>query len=354
LEPITHFLTGACMSRAGLNRKTGLATLTMVLAAEGPDIDAVSYLGGSVSGLQHHRGITHTLVGAPFIAAITIGVVYGIYRLILKSGRQTKLPPNWKLLYGYAVLGSLSHILLDFTNNYGVRPFEPFNFKWYSWDVAFIIEPLIVGALLLGLILPGLFSLVTEEIGARKAQFRGRGGAIFALVWFAAVLFVRDFEHRKAVNALKAITYHDEDPIRASAFPTSINPFVWNGVVETHDFFETAAVDSNAGEIDPQQNALVRYKPEETPVTLAAKQSRLGRAFLDWAQYPVVEVDRLSGDRGYVVRFFDLRFNSSRSASNVTRGRRSILGGTVLLDSKLHVVDMYMGEKPGNDLPVFH
>ena len=340
MEPITHLLTGACMSRAGLNRKTGLATLTLVLAAEGPDIDAVSYLGGSVSGLQHHRGITHSLMGAPFMGLITIGVVYGIYRLLLKSGRQTKLPPNWKLLYGYAVLGSLSHILLDFTNNYGVRPFEPFNFKWYSWDVAFIIEPVILGALILGLVLPGLFSLVTEEIGAHKAQFRGRGGAIFALVCFAVVLLVRDFEHRKAVNALKAVTYHDEDPIRASAFPTAINPFVWNGVVETRDFFESVTVNSNAGEIDPQQNAVVRYKPEETPVTLAAKKSRLGRVFLDWAQYPYVEAERLSEGGGYTVQFFDLRF-----ASNSARRRRSVLSGTVVLDSKLNVVETYMGER---------
>src|SRR5205823_459662 len=156
------------MARAGLNRKTGLATLTLVLAAEGPDIDAVSYFGGSVTGLQHHRGITHSFVGAPFIAAITVGVVYGVYRLILKSGKQTKLPPNWKLLYGYALLGSLTHILLDFTNNYGVRPFAPFNLKWYSWDINFMVEPIILAALILGLVVPGLFSLVTEEIGARK------------------------------------------------------------------------------------------------------------------------------------------------------------------------------------------
>lgn len=340
MEPITHLLTGACLSRTGLNRKTGLATLTMVLAAEAPDLDAVSYLGGGVSGLQHHRGITHSLLGAPFIAAITVGVVYGIYRLLLKSGRQTKLPPNWKLLYGYAILGSLSHILLDFTNNYGVRPFAPFNPRWYSWDIVFIVEPLILGVLVFGLVLPGLFSLVTEEIGARKAQFRGRGGAIFALVCFAAVLFVRDFEHRKAVNALKAITYHDEDPIRISAFPTSINPFAWNGVVETRDFFESVAVNSNAGEIDPQQNAVVRYKPEETPVTMAAKKSRLGQVFLDWAQYPFVETERLPDSGGYTVQFMDLRFTS-----NSTRRRRSILGGAVVLDPKLNVVEMYMGEK---------
>jgi len=341
LEPITHFLTGACISRAGLNRKTGLSTLTLVLGAYASDIDVVSYFGGPVSGLQHHRGITHSFVGAPFVAAFTVGLVYGIYRLILKSGRKTRLPPDWKRLYLYALLGALSHILLDFTNSYGVRPFAPFNLKWYSWDLNFIIEPVILAVLILGLVLPGLFSLVTEEIGARKAGFRGRGGAIFALLSVAAILFARDFEHRKAVNALQAVTYRDQDPIRASAFPNPINPFVWNGVVETHDFFETTAVDSNAGEIDPQHNAMIRYKPEETPVTLAAKKSRLGRVFLDWAHYPVVEVEHLPDNRGHIVRFTDLRFNSNLAR----RTRRSILGGTVVLDSKLNVVDMYMGEK---------
>jgi len=39
LEPLTHFLTGACLARAGFNRKTALATATMTLAAEAPDLD---------------------------------------------------------------------------------------------------------------------------------------------------------------------------------------------------------------------------------------------------------------------------------------------------------------------------
>ena len=45
MEPITHFLTGACIGRAGLNRKTAYATLAAVLAAEAADID-----------VAHHRG----------------------------------------------------------------------------------------------------------------------------------------------------------------------------------------------------------------------------------------------------------------------------------------------------------
>ena len=32
MEPVTHFLTGACIGRAGLNRKTAYATMAAVLA----------------------------------------------------------------------------------------------------------------------------------------------------------------------------------------------------------------------------------------------------------------------------------------------------------------------------------
>ena len=39
MEPVTHFLTGACIGRAGFNRKTAYATLAAVLAAEAADLD---------------------------------------------------------------------------------------------------------------------------------------------------------------------------------------------------------------------------------------------------------------------------------------------------------------------------
>ena len=88
-------LTGACLSRAGLNRKTALATLTLTLATESPDIDSVTYFGGGVTGLQHHRGITHSFLGAPFVAAIVVAGVYGIYRLV---EARRKARPAYRML----------------------------------------------------------------------------------------------------------------------------------------------------------------------------------------------------------------------------------------------------------------
>jgi inner membrane protein len=343
LEPVTHLLTAACIGRAGLNRTSGLATLTLVLAAEAPDADMLLFFGGSVTGFQHHRGFTHSFLGAPLVAAVTLAGVYGIYCLMLRRGRRPKVPPRWGLLYAYALLSALMHILLDFTNSYGVRPFAPFNRRWYSWDIVDIVDPVILAALILGLVTPSLLGLVSDEVGARKPQFRGRGGAIFALICFAALVSLRDFEHRRAVAALNSVTFRGEDAVRVSAFPSMVNPFVWTGVVETRDFFEVLPVDSGSGQLDPQNRAVIRYKPEETPVTLAAKNSRLGHVYLDWAQYPLVEVAALPARAGHRVQFQDLRF---ARAEALDQNRSLPLTGNVELNPVLRVEDQYLGRPP--------
>jgi inner membrane protein len=278
-------------------------------------------------------------------------LVYGIHRWRssrqktredASSGTLPRLLPNWKLLYVYALLGSLLHLFQDFTNNYGVRPFAPFSEKWYSWDIVFIVDPIMLAVMLLALVLPGLMALITEEIGSKKPQFRGRGAAIFALLCVAAVILVRGIEHRRAVTALNSRTYRNEEPVRASAFPQPINPFSWNGVVETQDFFQLAPVDSGSGDIDPQNMAVVRFKPEETPVTLAAKKSRLGQVYLDWARYPLLTTEKLEGGR-YLVQFEDLRFESAES---IAQHQGPILAGYVVLDPQLKAEEMFTGRPP--------
>jgi inner membrane protein len=341
LEPVTHFLFGACLGRAGLNRKTALATLTLTLAAEAPDLDVLASLHGRVFGFAHHRGFTHSFLGVPLVGAAVVGFIYLIWRL---RGRKTNynLPPKWGLLFLYACLAGLSHILLDFTNNYGVRPFWPFSEKWYSWDIVFIVEPVMLALMILGLVVPSLFALVDKEIGARPRGPRGSIGATLALVGIVLMWGVRDYEHRRAVNALGARTYNDAEPIRASAFPAMINPFQWHGMIETPAFFALAPVDSLGPEVDPDGQLEIRYKPAETAVTLAAKASYAGRVFLDWAQYPITETETIESPRpGYIVRFQDLRFAGLGVAAG--KRSRSALGQAVELDRNLKVVGDLVG-----------
>lgn len=349
MDPLTHFLTGACIGRAGFNRKTALATLTLTLATEAPDIDILAYLGDSVTGFAHHRGFTHSLLGAPVLAALVLAIVRGWYALMKWRGRDTKSPPNWKLLYLFAIFGCVIHIFQDFTNNYGVRPFAPFNPKWYSWDIVFIVDPIMLVALFLGLTVPGILRLVSDEVGSAKTQFRGRGAAIAALSCLALIISFRDFEHRRALTLMRSVTYQNQDALSLSAFPNALNPFTWSGVVETRDFFELLPVDLSSGQLDPENLAIVRYKPEETAVTLAAKKSRLGQVYLDWAKYPITETQKLPGE-GYQVVFADLRFAEmnlpgSKTSQN-SRSRPQPLRAYVLLDPQLHVTEMAFGPPP--------
>jgi inner membrane protein len=338
------------MGRAGLNRKTALATATLTLGAEAADLDVLSRFGGSAFGLNHHRGFTHSFLGVPLVAAVVVGFIYLLWRLRGREIRNPNLPPRWGLLFGYACLAGFSHILLDFTNNYGVRPFWPISERWLSWDIVFIVEPVLLVALTLGLILPELFSLINEEIGVRTkvSAPKGRLGAILALLAVFACWGVRDYEHRRAVAALQSRNYQGADAIRASAFPYWVNPFRWYGVVETPAFFATMDVDSlnfssMSPEVDPEARMQIHYKPEETPVTIAAKKSYLGRVYLSWAQYPITETEILDskpvGNRraAYAVHFRDLRYDYPG------RSGRVMLGAVVFLTRDLQVVEERFG-----------
>ena len=348
MEPVTHFLFGAVMGRAGLNRKTALATATLTLAAEAADLDVLSRFGGSAFALNHHRGFTHSFLGIPLVAAAVVGFIYLLWRLRGRKIRNPNLPPRWGLLFAYACLACLSHILLDFTNNYGVRPFWPFSERWISWDIVFIADPILLVLLVLGLILPALFSLINEEIGARsKASHASHGklAATLALLAVFAYWGLRDYEHRRAVAALQSRNYNGADALRVSAYPHPANPFRWYGVIETPAFFATMDVDSLTPEVDPEAQLQIRYKPEETPVTLAAKKTYLGHVYLSWAQYPITETEQLENDpanntrAAYAVRFRDLRYDDPGQSA------RGALSAIVLLNRDLQVVEERFGMK---------
>ena len=188
---------------------------------------------------------------------------------------------------------------------------------------------------------------------------------LFALALLAVFAYwgLRDHEHRRAIAALQSRNYRGADPIRVSAYPYWVNPFRWYGVVETPAFFATMDVDSLAPEVDPDAQMQIHYKPEETPVTIAAKRTYLGRVYLSWAQYPVTETQQLvndpaglgpanngpannvpasNGRAAYVVRFRDLRYDYPGRNARVT------LGAEVFFTRDLQVVEERFGMRSAN------
>jgi inner membrane protein len=191
-------------------------------------------------------------------------------------------------LWLFSWLAVLSHIFLDWTNNYGVRPFFPFNPKWYELDIVFIIEPVIFAALLLGLVIPGILGMADREMGARKPLFRGRGWAIAALVVAGIDWGVRAVEHHRALHLVANTRFGDQPMLRAGVEPYPGNPFHWFAVVETAGYYQTGSVNTWTETVDTSDHDDVIFKPPVTPATTAAKSSWLGRVYLDWAKLPVV------------------------------------------------------------------
>jgi inner membrane protein len=343
-----------------LNRKTAYATLAAVLAAEAADIDTLWGLAGPVEGLKHHRGITHTLIVVPVVAAAAVGMVW-VYDRWWKRRRNRKantssqnttapLALRWGWLYLTALIAALSHLLLDWTNNYGLRPFFPFNPRWYAGSFVFIAEPVLWALLIVALVLPWLLGLADSEIGAKKKKFRGRGWAIFALTGMVLLWGWRWAEQGRA-RSLAENTQIATAPVKRMALePYPMNLFRWHAILETADYYQTAEINTLSGEIESDPRRDVIYKPPSTAATEAAKRTLLGQVYLDWGTWAVVrdvgpepipgpvpglEPPKLPRNRVWTtVEFYDLRFDYPFLGAGRTPGRRPLSGWVYIVDGR--------------------
>ena len=149
MDNVTHALAGALLAATTIRlveRRTGEPPTTFrraaftigILSAELPDGDLVysgASLGmGKLGYLLHHRGHTHTILFA------VVGAVV-VWALALAMRRQLRTHAFSRPLLWLALVGTGSHLVLDYTNSYGVHPFWPFDTRWFYGDAVFIVEP---------------------------------------------------------------------------------------------------------------------------------------------------------------------------------------------------------------------
>lgn len=328
MDNITHTLLGVAFSKAGLNKKVPNAAILLMIGANLPDIDIVSGFWGNLAYLKYHRGITHSFLGVTLLGLALAGLAYGLHRHSQKLN-PSKSPPSFKALLWVCMIGTWSHLLLDFTNSYGVRPFMPFNSRWVAWDIEFIIDPVILLILLSGLFMPMLFRLISEEVSSTKQRRTGRGGAVVALVLILSLWGLRDYNHRVAIAKISAFTYRDQEPNAVFAMPEPGNPFQWNGIVETDDAYFTMKLGPGFSSTDASQ-AQVFYKPGPSEALRVAQQSFTGKTFLGFARVPIYTIEK-RGD-SLLITIRDLRFASA------TRRRRGF-NATILLSKDLQVLN---------------
>src|SRR5690349_5603283 len=95
MDNLTHSLLGLAAAKSGLDRLSPGATTLCVLAANSPDADIVILLfGDRWTFLQHHRGITHAIVGVVGLA-ILLPLLFFLGDLIISKIRRR--PPEVRL-----------------------------------------------------------------------------------------------------------------------------------------------------------------------------------------------------------------------------------------------------------------
>lgn len=271
MDNITHSLLGALVgetvarfvpaARSLLPETTrrGLYVSLMVVGSNLPDLDSLytGITGGKLGYLLHHRGHTHTILGALALALLTYGVWLSWMR---RRHIQSNAHDRWWLAF-VALLAPLLHIAMDATNEYGVHPFWPFDNAWYYGDAIFIVEPLFwaaaaplvfllqrqaarggVGLILLvgvglsfgtGLVPPMLATALTLmtlallwvgwKAGGRRAAVAGltASGVLIALFLVTGGMAKRE------VRALTAAQFPQAQVLDLVLAPMPVNPLCW-------------------------------------------------------------------------------------------------------------------------------
>jgi inner membrane protein len=290
VDNLTHSLVGLMMARSGIDRKIVRAASLMIVAANIPDVDAISLVRGPLSYLTWHRSYAHSFAFAPLMALLAALIVLG--RRI-----------SWWAWF-FALLGVLSHLLLDWTNAYGIRLLLPFSSRWLRLDQTEVIDLWIWAILLLAIAAPALARMVSGEIGA-KSRGPKRGWACFALVVLLGYEGWRFTAHQRALAVMDAHLFNGSIPSKLSALPAGA-PWQWRGIAEGPGWVDVVPIDLRVP-FDPDAGR-IDYAPEPSPVIAAARKTAAFQGFAKFDQLPFLKVTPVVD--GSIVELIDLRFGT--------------------------------------------
>ena len=178
MDNVCHTLVGAALGEAGLKQRTRHASATLMIAANLPDLDVLVFFT-ETSSFSFRRGWTHGVLGQALLPVALTAVIWLGSRLWQRDTANDPRPPlhaGW--LFGLSWIGVVSHVGLDYLNNYGVRWLSPLDWRWFYGDALFIIDPWLWLALGAG----------TWLARRQRAPVPARAALIFAACYTAAML----------------------------------------------------------------------------------------------------------------------------------------------------------------------
>ena len=306
MDPLTHGLASFALKRGIFPKAPRPVLISVLLAGTFADFDWFSGSFGPAAYLKWHGGALHSILGALLIAfVISFGVrAYAKSRGVSLTGAMWWLAP---------MCAAILHIGMDSLLSTGILLLWPFYTTRIALDWTPEFDLWLLLSFLAGILLPELFRLVSDEIGAKSKKPRGQVGAVIALILVAAYFGARGIMRTSAVAMLLERSYLGESARRVAAFPDSTSPVLWHGVVETESAIHFVEVPTaKFTKFDPE-DALHIHKPEASPILDAAQKTNAAKQFLAFARFPKATVQRET--EGYSVEIRDLKYDALAQTS---------------------------------------
>lgn len=295
MDNLCHTLVGAALAETALRGRTAMATATLVIGANLPDIDVLAIPFGH--GIDFRRGHTHgvlALVVLPFLLAAIMRVWYK------RRGRKLDEPPfhfGWTVALG--AIAILSHPFLDWMNTYGVRWLMPFDSTWYSAESLFILDPLLW--IVLGF---GVWASRTKRRKLRRDRTRPATIALAVSAVYIAAMMATSWWTRATVTRELARQGGVPDRLVVSPRPVSV---AGRNIIHERDgmyrFGRALLLGDPALTVIPDSVRVNR----DHPAARAAMATSEGRKFMTWSRMPFFVID--SGGRVASVRMDDARYS---------------------------------------------
>jgi inner membrane protein len=298
VDNLTHTLVGAALAEAGLKKRTALGAATLMIGANFPDIDVIAVpLGKS---FEWRRGATHgflALVVLPFVLA---ALMWLWDRHVRQRRSPSAAPADYRQLSVLAGLAILTHPTLDFMNSYGMRWLMPFVDKWFYADGLFIIDLVIIAALILGI------------VWSRRDRTPVPSRMALAVV---AVYILANLGLTSMGRSAVATAFPGK---RAMVAPVPANPWRRQVVVDADTAYHLGSFSPTAGLTFRGEGVIQKWEGGRPDVAYdRARASPEAQGFLGWVRFPAFQMIGTGGET--VVRIVDVRYCCGGWASVAVR-----------------------------------
>ncbi len=315
MDPLTHALSGAVIGSTLPGKRSWWLPAWAALVAASPDAD-VFFIHTPLEYIEYHRGITHSLAGG-LVLALIVSLIPWLMRRWETPRIPSDAPPfTWSLpqlwLAGYLLI--LHHIYLDCMNSYGTQIFLPFSDMRVRLNALFIVDPLLMLPLALGVICWA--QRRTVMIGLLLWTILYPLGSLGIRMGMEAHLY--DSHYTPDVFSQEL---HSEDltpeqrgkgrwnDVRAvHLVPDALTPFHWKLILDRGTVWDVAGYTLFREE---PQTFVAYAKPPRELWNLLGREDRTFRVYEHFALFPALEekLPMEQGDTEYI--FSDLRFGST-------------------------------------------